>query len=655
METKIHLAAYVPVAVLCAATICSNPAVADYGTQDGYPANLVFDLRIKGDIAADDPSTYENVCDAMTWSASEPLTASAMSSYNPDADANGYAAFGTPDPIAVSNLTIIPPGYPYVEKDTTAIHFPNTMRSHDNGDGTETTNCFPQAIQFSRAVPTGSNVTYHVRFRWDGNLRQAYEQTVFQNGMDANGGFAFRMYHTGLTDDITHCNIRYYVMGATVNHYVDVAAGKWNDFVVRMVASDDCDGLGDAGTAITVFRTEPWKDKDGTQKRLISKSSFAIPGKFCATAPDAAGLSLGHKDGPKYTKYQGMNGESGNAFVGMIWKLSIYDRALTDREMLAALLSSDGSGVSSGSENGSSDEFADADGAADVYAPMSMPMTRMLKALTADAPSLTVSFPMREEEEGLVRMLRLATLPADVGESAPVAISVNGAAVGTYDFAAKPVQEIPIPARFMKRNEDGFVTLTISRTGNVAGSLGIDAFRLGGSWAFGKQNLANDPDCFIGGDKMSHIANEYDQYSWALPGGPWGIPYVKDQIYGMKNESESIKHLPVATFCFDVPEFAAKRCASRWEFGIQNYPATNATLDLYLNGLRVRSGITNLARGDVIGFDIEPNTLSAGLNCVTVSNCSYNFNASYQYASVALDFVRYKISMPKHGTVVIIR
>lgn len=649
-KPNIRFASLITMGILCAAT-----AYADFGVQDGYPANLVFDMRLKGDVVSGNASTYGNVCDAMTWSASDPLAATAISAFDASSDPVGYAAFGVPEPISVTNIEITPPGYPWVKKEVSALCFPNTLKIRDNGDGTATTNCYPQAIQFSRPVPTGSNVTYHVRFRWDGNLREAYEQTVFQNGMDSNGGFSFRMYHTGLAKDISVCNVRYYIMGTAVNHYVDISRGLWSEFVVRMEHSPDCDGNGNEGTVITVFHTELWKDNDNSLKRLIVKRQFSAAGANCATAPSATGLRLGHANGAAYTKYEGMNGASGSAFVGMISRLSIYDRALTDNEMLAALLSSDGTGVSSGSENGSSSEFADSDGAADVYAPMSMPMTRMRKELTADAPSLTVSFPMREEEESLARMLRIAMLPADVGESAPVTISVNGATVGVYDFAAEPIREIPIPRRFMKRNGDGFVTLTFTRTGDVSGTLGIDAFRLSGSWAFGQANLTGDSGCFIEGAQMSHIGNQYDRYSYALPGGPWGIPYVKHTIYGMKNENASVLYIPAATFCFDVPELAARRCVSRFEFGTQNMPASHCTLDLYLNDQLVRSGIGGLSRGDVVSLDIGEDALRAGLNCLTVSNSTYNAGQAAQYASVTFDFVRYSLSMPKKGMVVTVR
>ena len=478
---------------LCGAAFAVN------GSHEGYVDGMVFDLKLAGPVTPGDALTYGNICNGMRWSASDTGKATAMTSYN-----GGESAFGVPAPIAVSNQTFALPAYHWTNQTDAALAFPAPVSVTNRTDGTAVTNYFAGGVTMP-AVVLGSNVTFHVRFRWDGNLRDAYEQVVIDHARSSNSGFGFRMYHDteALTKDRPSTNFRLYVGGGNHNFYTTITKGRWYDFVCVMKYRDDLAGF-DPLTQVTCYLCNS-ETADGSSTHSPRVTSFSATdteknyvGRFPFTALDSKGqptgkILLGHVTESYHAAHgwQASNSTVGQGFRGAISKLRIFNRALSVNEVWALTKEADGAQVSAGSENGSADEFGAGEAAdiAEVYEPMTMPISRMRGALDAAHPSLTFKYPIHPEEVGAVkgdyRVLRVVPILEGTGASVPVEATVNGVKVGTFDFARPSGCEIGLRKNVMTRDADGNVTVTLKRVGDLTGTLKIDAFKISGAWAVG--------------------------------------------------------------------------------------------------------------------------------------------------------------------------
>ena len=633
-------------ATLAAAAIAvgaANGATTPDGTHPGYPDNLVFSLGFKGPLTLGDSSTYANVYDEMTFGSESPLVATTVSTYDQSSDAAGYAKYGTPDPICVTSGYVVPCAYPWTSNVAEFISFPSSMRVYEDS-GTFTTNCFPQSVKFGRSVPTGSNVTYHVRFRWDGNLRGSYEQRVFDNGMDANGGFGFHIYHNStkaLHSDLVETRFRIYIANSSINvtTLATVQKGVWYDFVVRMTWSENCDGNGNPGTSVRMVR----KALNGGTVRSTTFGDVFLTGKTCATAASTAlPISLSYGNASKWSAVDSNNGSS---FRGDVAKLQIYDRALTDAEMLALFSGSDGTLVSAGSENGSADEFGSAEDAEAVYDPKAMPMRKMLGSLTASNPSLSFKFPLRAEEERMPMLLRLATDREGGGAVASVVLSVNGKKVDSLDFARNAVGEFRIPERNMVRDGEGNVTVALTRTGDLSGSLKIDAFKLFGSWQVGAEDSSNADWCFRAPTAIASTSANYAYVvnSWGLIGGPTNVPGFFNELFGMKKDGAL--YFPYQTLAFYLSPEAAARNST---FLFRNANSTSArTMHVYANGTLYKTGLeVPVSTRQTLSVEFPAGSLNAGINYLTISNATDNLNGPSQYVSFQPDFYGFRAELP---------
>ena len=634
---------------LCGAAFAVN------GAHEGLPDGAVFDLKLAGPVTPGDASTYGNVCNGMRWSAADTGKVTAMTSYN-----GGESEFGVPAPIAVSNQTFALPAYHWTNQTDAVLSFP--CPESVSGDVTK---YFSTGLTMPAVEGLGSNVTYHIRFRWDGNLRESYEQILFDHAKGSTSGFGLHLYHPaeGLTKDLNATYFRAYVGGGNHNFYSQIFKGRWYDFVCVMRYRDDIAGS-DPLTQVTCYLC--YADKDdgstthtsvatGVNSTTVTEGNYR--GKFPHTATDAkgkpvAGLLIGHSNESYHQPHgwQASNGTVGLGFRGAISKLRIFNRALALNEVWSLVKATDGAQVSAGSVNGSADEFG-AGGATDiaeVYEPMTMPISRMRGALDAAHPSLTFRYPIHPEEVGGFRVLRVVPILEGTGASVPVAVSVNGVKAGTFDLAQEPKREIGIRGSLMTRDADGNVTVTLTRVGDLAGTLKIDAFKISGAWAFGVADGTYAYDWWhrnydkLVGNQSQWLVNEF-----ATLGGPWNIPFASGWMNGMKNEGTgSTLYYPMQNISFDVPPSVAARSA-RYELCVHGASYNHTTVDLYLNGVRKVRNAMPAKKGEMIGMDIAPGELAAGLNTITVSNSTYNLGAGFsQYASLSVDYHRFRVTEP---------
>ena len=637
-------------------------ATAGDGMHPGYFDGLVFSLGIKGAVTPGDSSTYANIYDEMSVGAATPLVATAVSTFNPSANATTYEKFGTPDPICVTNEYMAPSAYPWTSNRADAIYFPVSKCAYTTDAGVVTNACFPQTVKFNRSVSTGSNVTYHVRFKWDGNIGVSYEQYIFENGRDANGGFGFRIYATSDAyrfGEAASANLRYYVAGGNFNHYLTIMKGAWYDLVVRMTWTNDCDGAGNPGTKISMVCPDNSQYGDAKHVKIVGTASGYVKNRTCATAASAATslpFFLGQGDAT-ISKWYNVDTARGRSFRGAVAKVQIYDRALSDDEMMALYTLSDGTKVSIGSENGSSNEFG-TDGAAATYEPLTMPMRLMRGELTAANPSLAVKFPMRGEEVGLSRILWLAAIADGTGASAPVSLSVNGVYVGTKNFGTSGAREFPIHGRFMTTNENGDVTLTLVRAGDTAGAVKIDALKLCGSWQLGAADNSRDDWCFRASDYVSHLGPAYSTKAWGVVGWPYEVDTLFKTLYGEKNTlsgGSPVHYYSAQTLAFYLSPNMAMQYPSRFEFRNYGGPAANTRAAIYTNGAICSADIPITAAQTKVGVDFAAGAFKPGLNLITVSNASANVGMSSQYASISLDYYKFEVTLPKTGTTILVK
>ena len=649
----------------------SFAAFAVNGSHEGYVDGMVFDLKLAGPVTPGDASTYGNICNGMRWSASDTGKATAMTSYN-----GGESAFGVPAPIAVSNQTFALPAYHWTNQTDAALAFPAPVSVVEGPEGAFETKYFSGGVTMP-AVVLGSNVTFHVRFRWDGNLRDSYEQVIIDHARGSDSGFGFRMYHSteALTKDRTSTNFRLYVGGGNHNFYTTITKGRWYDFVCVMKYCDDLAGF-DPLTQVTCYLCSSDKE-DGSTTHVTQVTSFSATGseknyvgKFPFTALNSKGqptgkILLGHGTESYHAAHgwQTSNSTVGQGFRGAISKLRIFNRALSVNEVWALTKEADGAQVSAGSENGSADEFGAGEAAdiAEVFEPMTMPISRMRGALDAAHPSLTFKYPIHAEEVGNVkgdyRVLRVVPILEGTGASVPVEATVNGVRVGTFDFARPSECEIGLRKNVMTRDADGNVTVTLKRVGDLTGTLKIDAFKVSGAWAVGAADGTYIYDwSYRAYDKLVGSHETYWPNEYPTLGGPWNIAFLPNSMNGMKNEGKGTTHYyPAEKISFDIPP-SVVQLPSRYELCVQGASYNHTTVDLYLNGVRKVQNAMPTKKGDMIGMDIAPGELNPGLNTIVISNSTYNLGAGLpQYATLTVDYHRFRVTPPPPGMVIILR
>lgn len=108
----------------------------------------------------------------------------------------------------------------------------------------------------------------------------------------------------------------------------------------------------------------------------------------------------------------------------------------------------------------------------------------MKKTLDAGSPTLTFKTKLRRGDEGLQKSLRVIPLLSE-GATGGVSLLVNGEPVESVSLVDGQEHVFVIPAVKWTADLSGFVTVSISRVGEVSGTLEFDAISLSGSWCVG--------------------------------------------------------------------------------------------------------------------------------------------------------------------------
>ena len=428
----------------------------------------IFKLDLRGG-----ESTFTmpgNLGDAFKFSSASPIIGymgdqRGLQTYNAN-----YGNLPAQETVDVQN-----PYYPYTTNTQNVLHFYQDQKS--------ATASVRSSIVIPGAAPQGSVQTFYLRFRWDGRTpASTYNPAyVFQSGNAANGwqteGIALYINENSVSEDLTTTNG---LLGVRVSNTsgemsnLSVTAGEWHDVFITF--AQNADNTVCAATA-TICKPVPTGNNFSPPSLTTQSRNFSKTISF-----NSKNLTIGgyHDSSSSATPSR--------CFRGLIADFMIWDRALTNDEKAEVMAGQHGAKWRIGAINGSADEFTDTDPAT-VYEPQSMPWNRMRKTLDASNPSLTIKSPLATYEAGKRMILHIDPLLTGTGASVPVAVSVNGTAIGSFDLAE--TRNFLIEKRFWQRDANGNVTVTLTRT-KTSGSVAIDAITLSGSWQITPDNRNSD-------------------------------------------------------------------------------------------------------------------------------------------------------------------
>lgn len=380
------------------------------------------------------------------------------------------------------------PYYPLVVKEQTVLHF-----YQDNPDATDETKGVRSGVVFPGLAPQSDVQTFYLRFRWDGAVQGTtpYPVYLLQSGNADNGnsdyGVAVFMETPTVSEDGTTTNVlvkcRVGQENGTknfLNSGLSVSSGTWNDLFVTFAKNDGEDKY---TTTWSLCQT-PAASGSGFEKAVLSKKSVVS-----ASHPqfNSSNLTIGtyHNSGSV--------ADSTRCFRGLVADFMIWERALTDDEKRQVMNGSAGAKWFVGLPNGSADEFGDASPAA-TYEPETMPWRQMRKTLDASNPTLSLRCTVAGNDVNAAKLLSVSPILRDGAEvSCPVAVSVNGTSIGTYDFADPKKRCILVERALWAPDASGKATVTLARTGTISGTLAIDHLSLSGTWMIGNDDGRTSP------------------------------------------------------------------------------------------------------------------------------------------------------------------
>lgn len=324
---------------------------------------------------------------------------------------------------------------------------------------------------------------------------------------------------------------------------------------------------------------------------------------------------------------------SPKSFNGRIAELKIWNRALDDDEARAVFAGFWGESLSLGAANGSSDEFGA--NPEPVFDPAAMDCGKLRKELTADNPSLFIETDFREEEDCLGKTVLLTPVMSDV-VSCPVQLFVNGELADQAVLSDGVECALRVRRRNWKPNASGRISLEVRRTGNIAGTLGIDALSIGGGWQLGKADGNYDDFSVESGPEA--VENFYI-------GDPDTQRHLRRAIFetrGTKTQKKITLNTYVPASLVNVRAWLGFKVANK------KTPDVTSRWTVKLNGSEFWSG--DLLKKDDAEVEIPAGTFRTGLNAFTFS---HDCEQSDEWAG--MDYYRLVFEDKPRGLSVVIR
>ena len=458
------------------------------------------------------------LCDMMTVSAATQLKASTIIQ-----DSTSEMAV----PVSIGSGVLHPSMRKTYDSDTYfSLNNPTNYDSEGNLVANWQSITLPSAS--SLAIPGAAlEGTVIARIRWHGLQAKKYQKiggnwvtnyqypvTLFANNYYYDGArgwrVGLRMYDSGTSrlmyptlfigDASSQPELHAYGSNSSL---LRVRAGYWYDYAVSFRPSSEAGKM----TALFVLRSNA---QAGDRVHGVWEYTATV-----TPATVAAGWY------PSYIGYDGMttfkdpvgNATSGtgrgeNTFGGDIAEIKVYDRALSEYEILSEFTDS-APLCEVGSVNSSGDEFSDASAEA-VYEPATMEWAKMRKTLNASHPSLSVKCDVEENGHDIGRLVELKVLNGD--DNKFVSVAANGTVFGRKYVRPDGWIRFFIPKRIMsslvKDAETGTypLTLTFTRENDLTGDLVVDYLRVAGGWQLG---VANGSTSEFGGNSENYYNFHY--------------------------------------------------------------------------------------------------------------------------------------------------
>lgn len=634
--------------------------------------NMVFDLVLPQETAS---VTSADIVDGLTWSAANRLGATALCTFDPSADPAATEKFGTPSPIRVEKVRIKENAFPYqaISNEYNALVFPENVRTHDNGDGTTSVGCYCLGARIDELPRlSGRNATVYLKLRSDGNIVQptavCWDQPIFEiyNTTTKKSVLKLTAYTMSPTTGDGTMYVRTSVGDGDMSNYMATINRKWKDLFVTLTGRDD------GKTVVRMWVFGPTFDG-------VSTSTKTLTGTMEIGPQDEGYVVIGHSKWlyanlgtSGCTRWQSeLNSGTASGFKGAIAKFQIFDRVFSNAEMFAYIAGQGGGAAAKvGTQNASADEFAAAGdaGLADPFDASVLPARNFRRRLDASNPSVSVKFPLRAEEERLDKILTVSVRRFDMLELQPVEVLVNGTPAGELAFNADGTRASAyLRKRFMRRDADGYVTVTLRRPAPVAGAIDIDTLDVSGSWAGGVADGKGTDDCFAAANDYYFAQAQFWALRYATVDAREGAPQFVREILGWRKDScEDGRPIAGKTayqcdskVVFNCPAEIAAECSSVFEFGAAA-SGSNIELDVLLNGTNVKHIGPGVMKGEAFSVVIPPEILVSGANTLVISNSGCRFSASDStstYNTFTFDYLRFKVKPPREnrGAMILVR
>ena len=190
------------------------------------------------------------------------------------------------------------------------------------------------------------------------------------------------------------------------------------------------------------------------------------------------------------TAEEHVGGATSGNFRGAVSEMRLWNRCLSEEEV-RTVFAGQPQGWRIGADNGSADEFSDTECTSD-FSPRTMQWSKMRKTLTAANPSVSLTATFPADRRNLPRVLRIKPIISEDAAGAQLDIRLNGTKIGTVKLRGGDnfffVREQAFN-RFV--GSDGVATFTLTRTGNMAGTVMFDFLELTGSFQIGNRDNAN--------------------------------------------------------------------------------------------------------------------------------------------------------------------
>ena len=485
------------------------------------------------------------------------------------------------------------------------IYFPQPVTTNLDGSiyGVAQTLCVTNATNW------GTTNSFRVHFRWHGPTQTNFATKCWIMRYGCGNLSGLDVYIETTAGNATSGYLRYAGRsnngGSSISNtsLLPVTAGKWYDLIVSRPIHKNSNGTYGPSCDISIYLLSAGDvTESGVREKVSTQSMVGCHSSASQTKTDI--IFGGYETVTEPTPITSGDDAAARAFRGIIDAYECWDAYMPSNTQLREIISGNHGAIATiGLVNGKADEFSDDDPAA-VFDCDTMEWRQFRKTLTAVNPS--VSFKVNLGSDVFVtnwpQVVSLTPLFSDdAPESCPVEVYINGTLSQRGDLRTASGRALYIGAKYMKPDAEGNATFEIRRTGDLAGSISLDAVAVCGGGSIGRLDESWNE---LGGGDESYYA-----------------------VFGDRN-AKNVKHSHnLATwttshdyFAFYVPEDSIGRETYKGLLGIANtatYQAA-AAFKIYVNGTSVLlvSDYTAYSRHS---FDIPANLLKPGLNEISIN------------------------------------